>query len=75
MDFRTMRRFRLLRDRRGFTRLEFGLLTAMLCAMVVNGLVTLSGGLASTSKPMGQAMQTDDIGPVAHIGRAVTTTP
>ena len=44
-----------LRDDRGFTRLEFGLLTAMLCAMVVNGIATLGGGLGVASQPMGTA--------------------
>lgn len=43
----------LVRERRGFTRLEFSLLTAMLGAMVINGIVTLGGGLGEGSKPMG----------------------
>jgi Flp pilus assembly pilin Flp len=48
-------RFPLLRDRRGFTRLEFGLLAAMLLAMVVNGVATLGGGLGSASHPVSVA--------------------
>lgn len=43
----------LTSDRRGLTRLEFGLLSAMLGAMVVNGIATLGGGLSGTSRPMG----------------------
>lgn len=46
-------RLRFLRDKRGFTRLEFGLLTAMLCAMVINGIASLGGGLGNAHKPMG----------------------
>jgi Flp pilus assembly pilin Flp len=44
---------RLARDGRGFTRLEFGLLTAMLCAMIINGIASLGGGLGNGHKPIG----------------------
>jgi Flp pilus assembly pilin Flp len=59
--------FRLARDGRGFTRLEFGLLTAMLCAMVVNGIVTLGGGLGSSSKPMGAPVTDQEPRTVAEL--------
>ncbi len=52
-----LRNFRLGRDLRGFTRLEFGLLTAMLGAMVINGIASLGGGLGSGHKPMGTPEQ------------------
>ena len=55
------RRFPLLHDRRGFTRLEFGLLAAMLLAMVVNGVATLGGGLGGSVRPMGFAQQSGDV--------------
>ena len=42
-------RLSLFADRRGFTRLEFSLLAAMLLTMVVNGVATLGGG----GRPMG----------------------
>ncbi len=45
------------RNQRGFTRLEFGLLTAMLGAMVINGIASLGGGLGSGHKPIGAAEQ------------------
>ena len=54
------RRFRFIRDKRGFTRLEFGLLTGMLFAMIVNGIATLGGGLGSSSRPMGNATADDN---------------
>jgi Flp pilus assembly pilin Flp len=63
MQASVQRRFRLAHDRRGFTRLEFGLLTGMLFAMVVNGIATLGGGLGSSNRPMGT--------PVADDGRPV----
>ncbi len=53
MDKRSLSEFSLLRAKRGFTRLEFSLLTAMLGAMVINGIATLGGGLGVGSKPMG----------------------
>ncbi len=62
-------RFPLLRDRRGFTRLEFGLLAAMLIAMVVNGVATLSGGLGGLSHPTGVAQPAGVSSAVASMKR------
>ena len=67
MDLR--RRFPLLRDRRGFTRLEFGLLAAMLMAMVVNGMATLGGGLGSSMRPLGVSQPTDVSNAIAAMKR------
>jgi Flp pilus assembly pilin Flp len=61
MRLSVLRFCQLIRDRRGFTRLEFSLLTAMLCAMVINGIATLGGGLGSASRPMGTPVQEDGI--------------
>ncbi len=55
------RRVPLMNDRRGFTRLEFGLLAAMLIAMVVNGVATIGGGLGGSVRPMGFAQQPGDV--------------
>ena len=65
-----LRQFRFVRDGRGFTRLEFSLLTAMLCAMVVNGIATLGGGLGSSSKPMGPTAQSEDLKPIGDLASA-----
>ncbi len=66
----------LIRDRRAFTRLEFGLLTGMLAAMVINGIATLGGGLGGSSKPIGlpdiraeQASSIDLKSATAYAGR------
>ena len=67
MKWFSVRRLRLIRDGRGFTRLEFGLLTAMLCAMVVNGIATLGGGLGSATKLMGPAAAAEDVRTVAEL--------
>lgn len=67
MDFR-YRSLRLVRGRRAFTRLEFGLLTAMLGAIVVNGIASLGGGLGSGHKPIGKpeiATPASEVGPTA----------
>lgn len=69
------RAFCLLRDRRGFTRLEFGLLTAMLFAMVVNGIATLGGGLGSSSRPLGNPDALDDISTVAEVKPGANRAP
>jgi hypothetical protein len=53
------RRIQLVHDRRGFTRLEFSLLTGMLFAMIVNGIATLGGGLDSSNRPMGTPVAED----------------
>jgi Flp pilus assembly pilin Flp len=69
-------RHTLLRERRGFTRLEVGLLTAMLGAMVINGIVTLGGGLGTSYRPIGMTdttgMSSAAIGPRIMIRRAST---
>jgi Flp pilus assembly pilin Flp len=57
----------LWRDRGGFTKLEYGLLTAMLCAMVINGIATWSGGLGSNTKPMG-TVQDSEYAPAGDTG-------
>jgi Flp pilus assembly pilin Flp len=62
-------RVSLMRDRRGFTRLEFGLLAAMLIAMVVNGVATLGGGLGGSGRPMGLSQPSDVSNAVASIKR------
>lgn len=49
-----------IRDGRGFTRLEVGLLSAMLGAMVVNGIASLGGGLGNGSKPIGTPVVTKE---------------
>ncbi|MCX7383944.1 MAG: hypothetical protein NT133_21580 [Alphaproteobacteria bacterium] len=66
----------MVRDRRGFTRLEFSLLTAMIGAMVINGIATLGGGLGGANKPIGmpdlRAEQTTTIdmtAATAYVGR------
>lgn len=76
MDERRLRIFRLIRDSKGFTRLEFSLLTAMLAAMVINGIATLGGGLGGASKPIGmpdlraeQAPSIDMTAATAYVGR------
>ena len=68
--------FSMGRDRRGFTRLEFSLLTAMIGAMVINGIATLGGGLGGASKPIGmpdlraeQAATIDLTAATAYAGR------
>lgn len=58
-----LRNLRLSRDLRGFTRLEFGLLTAMLGAMVINGIASLGGGLGSGHKPIGTTEQAIEAAP------------
>ena len=63
-------RVRLMRDDRGFTRLEFGLLTAMLCAMVVNGIATLGGGLGVASQPMGAGAPIEEAKTLADLTKA-----
>lgn|GEM_PF-6586425 len=73
MRSKLLRRFRFVRDGRGFTRLEFSLLTAMLCAMVVNGIATLGGGLGSNSKPMGTTAQSEDVKPIGDLASAKAT--
>ena len=60
----------LMRDDRGFTRLEFGLLTAMLCAMVVNGIATLGGGLGVASQPMGVGAPIEEARTLADLAKA-----
>ena len=77
MVVRTSRAHRLIRDRRGFTRLEFSLLTGMLAAMVINGIATLGGGLGGASKLIGmpdlraeQATSLDLKSATAYTGRA-----
>ena len=62
-----LRKFSLVRDTRGFTRLEFSLLTAMLCAMVINGIATLGGGLGSGSTPMGVIEPAEEVRAIADI--------
>ncbi|MCW3473851.1 hypothetical protein [Limobrevibacterium gyesilva] len=50
----------LIRDRRGFTRLEVSLLTVLLCGLAINGAATLGGGLRHTSSEIrGTPMQDD----------------
>ncbi len=58
----------LLYDRGGFTRLEFGLLAAMLLAMVVNGVATL-GGLGGSIQQPAVVMPTDVSSAMAAIRR------
>ena len=59
-----LRNQRFGRDLRGFTRLEFGLLTAMLGAMVINGIASLGGGLGSGHKPIGTVEQAAEAAPL-----------
>lgn len=67
---------RLLRDGRGFTRLEFGLLTAMLGAMIINGIASLGGGLGSGHKPIGTVEHVRDAPVIATApAPAPTATP
>ena len=72
-DFRAGMRF--LRDGRGFTRLEFGLLTAMLGAMVINGIASLGGGLGSASKPMGSPEVTKELAAASEARVAPAAAP
>jgi Flp pilus assembly pilin Flp len=65
----------LLRDGRGFTRLEFGLLTAMLCAMVINGIASLGGGLGNAHKPMGTPEVAKEIAVAPEAKPAVAALP